>query len=87
MVQETSFDVGGQGHKLVELLSGEECAEVIGVFGCTVVEVADYQCSLFKVDKLFQKMCSPEEGLVLRTINGDDVEVLQGDFPKLEEGL
>ena len=79
--------MGGQGHKLVELLSCEECAQVISVSGCTIVEVADYQCGLFKVDEPLQEMCNSDEGLVLRTINGDDVEVLQGDFPKLEEGL
>ena len=41
MIQETSFNVRGQSHKLVELMSGKECAQVIGVFGCAVVEISN----------------------------------------------
>ena len=57
--------MGGQGHKLVELLTREECAQVIGVSGCTIIEVADDECGLFKVDEPLQEMCNSDEGFVL----------------------
>ena len=41
MIQEASFNVRGQGHKLVELQSGKEPTQVVRVLGCAIVEIAD----------------------------------------------
>ena len=59
----TSSDVCGQVNQLLELLVVEEPAQLIGVLGCTVVEISNDQCGLFKVDELLQMMGNSVERL------------------------
>ena len=57
----TSIHVGGQGHKLVELVSGEEGAEVIGWLSLWAhIEVTNDECSFLEIDEPLQEMCGPE---------------------------
>ena len=84
----TSIHVSGQGHKLVELVSGEEGADFIGRPSLWAhVEVTNDKGGFLKVDELLQEMCSPEQRFLLRAIHGDDIQTIKGDFPKLNVGL
>ena len=49
----TSFDVGRQGHKLVEPLTSKEVTQLVGFSG-TDVDVADDQCVFDRVDEVLE---------------------------------
>ena len=49
----TSFDVGRQGHKLVEPLTPKEVTQLVGFSG-TDVDVADDQCVFDRVDEVLE---------------------------------
>ena len=62
----TSIHVSGQGHKLVELVSGEEGADVIGWLSLWAhIEVTNDEGGFLEVDELLQKMFSPEQRFIL----------------------
>ena len=71
----TSSDVCGQVNQLLELLVVEEPAQLIGVLDCTLVEISNDQCGLFKVDELLQNTCSPEQRFFLRSIDRDYIQI------------
>ena len=80
--------MGGQGHKLVELISGEEGAEIIGWLSFWAhIEITNDEGGFLKVDELLQVMCSPEQRFLLGAIHGDYIQTVKGDFPKLNVGL
>ena len=84
----TSIHVSGQGHKLDELVSREEGADFIGRPSLWAhVEVTNDEGGFLKVDELLQEMCSPEQRFLLGAIHGDDIQIIKGDFPKLNVGL
>ena len=62
----TSIHVGGQGHKLVELVFGEEGADVIGWLSLWAhIEVTNDEGGFLEVDELLQKMFGPEQRFIL----------------------
>ena len=62
----TSIHVGGQGHKLVELVSGEKGADVIGWLSLWAhIEVTNDEGGFLEVDELLQKMFGPEQRFIL----------------------
>ena len=63
----TSFDVGGQGDKLVEPLPLKEVAQGVGLGG-TDVDVADDQSVLCRVDEVSEMVGCCEERLVLGSV-------------------
>ena len=62
----TSINMCGQGHKLAEHLTGEECAQFIGRLPSWAdVQVANDEGGLLKVDDLLQEMCRPAQRFLL----------------------
>ena len=77
-----------QCHKLVELISGEEGAEIVGRLSFWAhVEITNDKGGFLKVDELLQEMFGPEQRFLLGAIYGDDVHIVKGDFPELDERL
>ena len=82
----TSSDVGGQGDKLSETLSGEVLAELVLLAGI-VVDVSYHQGVFLGIDEVLQEMNCPEQRLVVRAVDGDYVQFSHGDLGQLDVGL
>ena len=87
IILQTSFDVGWQSDKLVEPCTAQVVAQVILLLLGTEVKVSHDQCVLLGLNEILQEEGCSGEGLLLGTINCDDVHFPHDDLGELYVGL
>ena len=78
--------MGGQGNKLVEPCPPKVVAQGILFLLWTEVDVAHNQRVLLRVNEVFQEVGCTGEGLVLGSVDGDDVQLSHDNFAQLHVG-